>query len=154
MSYEHKCICSSLSVQTPNFCYLVGTSAAGCPQAQVNSIAKDSTLLFGIRSPAILDPFVINQTDIPIPNAWNRNTANRLTFADQIRINNEQEHTRLEYIPPVDSPIGGKRVIISTKDLRLSAKNFSLHLYGYFLGTSMDFEILRSPWLDLINCCY
>ncbi|KAI3798446.1 hypothetical protein L1987_33722 [Smallanthus sonchifolius] len=94
------------------------------------------------------------QKDIPIPNAWNSNIVNRLTFADQIRINNEQEDTRLEYTPLVDSPNGGKRVIISTEDLKLSAKTFSLHLYGYFLGTSMDFEILRSPWLDLINCCY
>ncbi|KAL8265836.1 hypothetical protein R6Q59_003180 [Mikania micrantha] len=37
-----------------------------------------------------------------------------------------------------------KRVIISSEDLRYSASKFSLYLYGYFLGTSMDFNVVNA----------
>ncbi|KAI3792955.1 hypothetical protein L1987_35566 [Smallanthus sonchifolius] len=87
---------------------------------------------------------------MPIPNAWNVNQPGRLTFAEQIKANNESEDTRLEYFPPSVTPTGGKCVIISQEDLKFSAMTFSLHLYGYILGTSMDFRVvndsLRRLW--------
>ncbi|KAL8255437.1 hypothetical protein R6Q59_033658 [Mikania micrantha] len=78
------------------------------------------------------------------PNAWEINRTGRLTFAEHIKANNDTEETRLEYIPPQETPEGGKRVMISQDDLRYSAKTFALHLYGYFLGTSLDFYAVNS----------
>ncbi|KAI3711502.1 hypothetical protein L1987_70039 [Smallanthus sonchifolius] len=71
-----------------------------------------------------------------VENVWTRNQNGRPTFAEQMKANNESDETRLEYFPPSLTPSSGKRVIISIEDLSFSAKAFSLHIYGYFLGNT------------------
>ncbi|KAI3773228.1 hypothetical protein L1987_47752 [Smallanthus sonchifolius] len=89
----------------------------------LDTVTPDPTVISPMLAPVNPDPFRLTQNKIPSTNVWNRNGANRLSFADQIKINNEQEDTRLEYIPPVISPNGGKRVIISVEDLRVTKKH-------------------------------
>ncbi|MFS8013836.1 putative transcription factor interactor and regulator CCHC(Zn) family [Helianthus anomalus] len=83
-------------------------------------------------------------------NVWFKQDDKGLSFAERIRINNAAGKVRLEYIPPVITPEGKCRVVLSNDDLMHSAKVYPLYLYGYFLGTSMDFNVvnrtLRRLW--------
>ncbi|KAJ0555221.1 putative transcription factor interactor and regulator CCHC(Zn) family [Helianthus annuus] len=73
-------------------------------------------------------------------NVWQKHKGSGLSFADQIKINQADQKVKLEYIPPVITPEGKCRVVLTKEDLLVSAKAFPLYLYGYFLGTSMDFQ--------------
>ncbi|MFS7965539.1 putative transcription factor interactor and regulator CCHC(Zn) family [Helianthus anomalus] len=83
-------------------------------------------------------------------NVWLNQDAMGLSFAERIKHNNAAGKVRLEYIPPVITPEGKCRVILSNDDLLHSAKAYPLYLYGYFVGTSMDFNVvnrtLRRLW--------
>ncbi|KAL8268957.1 hypothetical protein R6Q59_002755 [Mikania micrantha] len=79
-----------------------------------------------------------------VGNVWDKHKEGKLSYAGKIKMNNQNEKTKLEFIPPMDTPEGGKRVIISNEDLRYSATKFSLYLYGYFLGTSMDLNVVNA----------
>ncbi|KAJ0549012.1 putative transcription factor interactor and regulator CCHC(Zn) family [Helianthus annuus] len=73
-------------------------------------------------------------------NVWNKHKTSGLSFAEQIKNNQAESKVNLEYIPPIITPEGKCRVVLTKDDLLLSAKAFPLYLYGYFLGTSMDFH--------------
>ncbi|KAI3805713.1 hypothetical protein L1987_21596 [Smallanthus sonchifolius] len=77
------------------------------------------------------------------------------SFAEKIKKSNEISGLKLEYFPPSLSPEGGCRILISQDDLKLSAQVYSLHLYGYFLGTSMDYRVKcshRPKDMEQVTC--
>uniref|UniRef100_A0A251TEE1 DUF4283 domain-containing protein n=1 Tax=Helianthus annuus TaxID=4232 RepID=A0A251TEE1_HELAN len=78
-----------------------------------------------------------------VGNVWKKQSATGLSYADQMRLNNAAGNIRLEYIPPVITPEGKCHVILSNNDLSHAAKVYSMYLYGYFIGTSMDFNVVN-----------
>ncbi|MFS7917032.1 putative RNA-directed DNA polymerase [Helianthus anomalus] len=88
--------------------------------------------------------------DVPRFNAWTNSLNRGLTIAERIHNSKLANRVRIEYFPPMITPEGKCRVIVSQEDLVKSAKAYSLHLYGYFLGTSMDFNrvnfCLKRDW--------
>ncbi|KAI3688427.1 hypothetical protein L1987_82140 [Smallanthus sonchifolius] len=76
-----------------------------------------------------------------VNSVWNSPGSGLESFADKIKKSNELTGLKLEYFPPSISPDGGCRIHISQEDLKLSAQAYTLHLYGYFLGTSMDYRV-------------
>ncbi|KAI3677378.1 hypothetical protein L1987_87004 [Smallanthus sonchifolius] len=76
-----------------------------------------------------------------VNSVWNSPGSGLESFADKIKKSNELTGLKLEYFSPSISPDGGCRIHISQEDLKLSAQAYTLHLYGYFLGTSMDYRV-------------
>ncbi|KAI3724754.1 hypothetical protein L1987_64519 [Smallanthus sonchifolius] len=62
------------------------------------------------------------------------------SYAEKCKGSSNLDGLNLQYIPPIITPSGKRRVILTIDDLKLSAKAYALHLYGYFLGTSMDYN--------------
>ncbi|MFS8013768.1 putative transcription factor interactor and regulator CCHC(Zn) family [Helianthus anomalus] len=91
-----------------------------------------------------------NGTTAPAANVWDKHKNAGSSYAEQIKCNQAENKVHLEYIPPVITPKGKCRVILTEEDMAFSAKVFPLYLYGYFLGTSMDFNkvnlSLRRLW--------
>ncbi|XP_071691656.1 uncharacterized protein [Rutidosis leptorrhynchoides] len=86
-------------------------------------------------------------TDNKTPRAWvNPN----VTFADFLKQNKDEEEIKMEFIPPVLMSNGQKRVVFSAEEVKKGGSAFSLQLYGYFIGTSMDYRVvnahLRRMW--------
>ncbi|XP_071712897.1 uncharacterized protein [Rutidosis leptorrhynchoides] len=81
------------------------------------------------------------------PRAWvNPN----ITFADFLKQNKDEEELKMEFIPPALMSNGQKRVVFSAEEVKKGGSAFSLQLYGYFIGTSMDYRVvnahLRRMW--------
>ncbi|KAI3677385.1 hypothetical protein L1987_87012 [Smallanthus sonchifolius] len=74
-----------------------------------------------------------------VQSVWNSPSSGLESFADKIKKANEIEGLALEYFPPSVSADGCCRIHITQEDLKISAQVYSLHLYGYFLDTSMDY---------------
>ncbi|MFS7909490.1 hypothetical protein Hanom_Chr02g00095211 [Helianthus anomalus] len=75
-----------------------------------------------------------------------------MSIADRIKLSQQAAKVKIEFFPPVKTPEGKSRILITAEDLLKSAKVYSLHLYGYFLGTSMDFNrvnyCLKRDWKE------
>ncbi|KAJ0692255.1 hypothetical protein HanPI659440_Chr15g0583801 [Helianthus annuus] len=97
----------------------------------------------------VLQPVGLN-VDVRPNNVWENHGKLGLSIADRIRRSKEAAKVRIEYFPPVKTPEGKSRVLITKDDLLKSAKAYTWHLYGYFLGTSMDFNrvnfCLKRDW--------
>ncbi|KAJ0843536.1 hypothetical protein HanRHA438_Chr15g0692361 [Helianthus annuus] len=87
----------------------------------------------------VLQPVGLN-VDFRQNNVWENHGKLGLSIADRIRRSKEAAKVRIEYFPPVKTPEGKSRMLITKDDLLKSAKAYTWHLYGYFLGTSMDFN--------------
>ncbi|KAM0000671.1 putative transcription factor interactor and regulator CCHC(Zn) family [Helianthus debilis subsp. tardiflorus] len=71
---------------------------------------------------------------------WDRHASGPLSYGEMIKKHKEDNDVKMEYYPPTITPEGNTRIFISKEDLLVSAQVYPLHLYGYFLGTSMDFR--------------
>ncbi|KAF5763428.1 hypothetical protein HanXRQr2_Chr15g0680081 [Helianthus annuus] len=82
----------------------------------------------------VLQPVGLN-VDFRQNNVWENHGKLGLSIADRIRRSKEAAKVRIEYFPPVKTPEGKSRMLITKDDLLKSAKAYTWHLYGYFLGT-------------------
>ncbi|KAK9053515.1 hypothetical protein SSX86_027507 [Deinandra increscens subsp. villosa] len=76
-------------------------------------------------------------------NAWLSSGPGKSSFADKLKRSNAVEEVKIEYVPPVVAPRGNKRAVFATDDLKYTAQRCALMLYGYFLGTSVDFDVVN-----------
>ncbi|KAI3777176.1 hypothetical protein L1987_46972 [Smallanthus sonchifolius] len=74
---------------------------------------------------------------------WSRDMPISGSYADKCKGRNGSDGLQLHYVPPVITPDGKRRVILSVDDLKLSASVYALHLYGYLLGSSMDYKVVN-----------
>ncbi|MFS7991817.1 putative transcription factor interactor and regulator CCHC(Zn) family [Helianthus anomalus] len=73
---------------------------------------------------------------------WDRLANGPLSYGQLMQRNKEENAVKMIYYPPTITNEGTTRIIISQEDLLASAQVYPLHLYGYFLGTSMDFRMV------------
>ncbi|XP_071714436.1 uncharacterized protein [Rutidosis leptorrhynchoides] len=120
---------------------------------KVSIPANFSQFSLGGVSNDITSPTVIKTGHVPDeggtkrPRAWaNPNS----TFADIMKQNKENDELKMEYIPPVLLSNGKKRVVFTEDEVKKGGSAFSLQLYGYFIGTSIDYRVvnahLRRMW--------
>jgi hypothetical protein len=80
------------------------------------------------------------------PNVWKSGSS----FADKIKMAAGEGEVKMEFIPPVKMPDGKKKVCFSAEEIKQGGSAFALQLYGYFVGTSMDYRVvnanLRRMW--------
>ncbi|KAM0036002.1 putative transcription factor interactor and regulator CCHC(Zn) family [Helianthus debilis subsp. tardiflorus] len=74
---------------------------------------------------------------------WDKSGMGGLSYGQMIARNRELEAVKMEYFPLSVTPEGKTRIIITQDDLKASAQVYPLHLYGYFLGTSMDYNVVN-----------
>ncbi|KAK9053516.1 hypothetical protein SSX86_027508 [Deinandra increscens subsp. villosa] len=88
----------------------------------------------------------LNTGNIPVPtvhNVWLNGGMGKPSFAEKIKRTNDFEELKLEFIPPIKAPAGNRRILYCNDDLKYTAQKCSLLLYGYFLGTSMDYNVVN-----------
>ncbi|XP_035843182.1 uncharacterized protein LOC118489746 isoform X1 [Helianthus annuus] len=100
----------------------------------------------------IMQPIAAGNTSgrISQGSVWDRKPSGPLSYGQMMKRHKEENDVKMEYFPPTVTPEGNTRIFISQDDLLVSAQVYPLHLYGYFLGTSMDFRVvdrcLRRLW--------
>lgn len=69
-------------------------------------------------------------------------TANRMTFADMIKANNEDEETKMLYTPPEILSNGKLGIKLKEEVIKKGSIAYSLHLYGYFIGIDVPYPVV------------
>lgn len=113
-----------------------------------NHVNEPIAAVHKAQMPIVIDTQrVVGENVVQKSNVW---SSSRVTFADMMKKNNEDEELKMEFIPPERLPNGQKRVKFTVEEVKKGGSCFSLQLYGYFIGTSMDYQVvntnLRRMW--------
>ncbi|PWA95639.1 hypothetical protein CTI12_AA048600 [Artemisia annua] len=117
---------------------------------------------FGVNS--LDNPFVKKNVN-NIGNNWNSNdvrgfgstmlsnqfTADVDRFAEKLKQGSEDLALKMEYTPNVVSKMdnGNRRIQFSTEEVYKGGQSCALQLYGYFIGTSMDYRVVRGNLMKM-----
>nr|GFB95960.1 hypothetical protein [Tanacetum cinerariifolium] len=66
-------------------------------------------------------------------------------FAEKLKKGSEEVALKMEYVPSAVSKMenGNKRIMFSAEEVIKDGQACTLQLYGYFVGTSMDYHVVR-----------
>ncbi|PWA95095.1 hypothetical protein CTI12_AA052670 [Artemisia annua] len=81
----------------------------------------------------------------------NQYTADANRFAEKLKQGSEELALKMEYTPSAVSKQdnGNRRIQFSAEEVYKGGQACSLQLYGYFVGTSMDYRVVRSNLMKM-----
>ncbi|GKE86151.1 RNA-directed DNA polymerase, eukaryota, reverse transcriptase zinc-binding domain protein, partial [Tanacetum coccineum] len=104
---------------------------------------------FGSNIPC--NPFVKNSNGFGSKMMSNQYSAAADSFAEKLKQGAEEMILKMEYMPNSVSKLdnGNRRISFSAEEVIKGGAECALQLYGYFVGTTMDYRVVRSNLMKM-----
>ncbi|GJW24413.1 RNA-directed DNA polymerase, eukaryota, reverse transcriptase zinc-binding domain protein, partial [Tanacetum coccineum] len=117
------------------------------PSVGSNLASIEDVVSTGIGSPSSMDGIVFDKVGDKFEFGKMSNlkySADAERFAEKLKKGSEEMSLKMEYVPSDVSKLeNGNRRIMFTADEVIKGESCSLQLYGHFVGTSMDYRVVR-----------